>query len=53
MDRWEHISEAASLVAEIDAWRLGDLALPDGCTAETQLRLAELHLLLAAAMPNR
>ena len=47
MTRAEHLAEAASLVAEVDAWRAGDHALPAGLTADTQLRLAELHIALS------
>jgi hypothetical protein len=47
MNREQHIAEAAALVAEIDAYRIGDLALPDGMSVSEQLRLAELHLQLA------
>jgi hypothetical protein len=47
MDRHQHLAEAARLVAQIDAYLIGDFALPDGMTADTQLRLAELHIALA------
>ncbi len=45
--RTHHIAEAEHLTAEIDQWRVGDLALPDEMTADQQMRLAELHVSLA------
>lgn len=47
MNRQQHINEASNLVAEVDAYRLGDLAMPAGFTVTEQLRLAELHIALA------